>query len=65
MKHPDADTIERLGGPTKVADMLSTTPQRVWNWTARGIPALVKLNRPDLFPHEAPIQDSACAEGAA
>lgn len=57
-KHPDIEadrqTIQRLGGPTKVADLMGydkTTGgvQRVQNWTKRGIPSEVKLQRPDLF----------------
>jgi hypothetical protein len=49
----DKALIERLGGPAKVAELLGYEKdggtQRVHNWTARGIPAKVKLERPDLF----------------
>lgn len=50
----DKDLIQELGGPSKVAELLeydksSGGVQRVQNWTTRGIPAKVKLARPDLF----------------
>lgn len=49
----DSDLIERLGGPTRLAERLGYGKaggvQRVQNWKARGIPARVKLERPDLF----------------
>jgi hypothetical protein len=49
----DADLIDELGGPAKVCELLSIPKhggvQRVQNWKARGIPARVKLERPDLF----------------
>jgi hypothetical protein len=54
-KHPDAELIAQLGGPAKVAELLGLGKggvQRVHNWTTRGIPAAVKLSRPDLFPHK-------------
>ena len=45
--------IEQLGGPAKVAELLGLRRdggvQRVHNWRSRGIPAAVKLSRPDLF----------------
>jgi len=52
--HPDAKLIEELGGPTKLAELLgydkaSGGVQRIQNWKKRGIPASVKLERPDLF----------------
>jgi hypothetical protein len=55
-KEPDASLIRELGGPSKLATTLGLTQpggvQRVWNWQFRGIPALVKLEHPDLFlPH--------------
>lgn len=50
----DAKLIQRLGGPAKVASLLRFKQpggtQRVHNWLTRGIPAKVKLERPDLFP---------------
>lgn len=49
----DKDLIERLGGPSAVAKLLGYEsnggPQRVHNWTKRGIPAAVKLAHPQLF----------------
>ena len=52
----DTELIESLGGSTKVAEMLGLPkfggPQRVNNWKTRGIPALVKVQRPDLFMRE-------------
>ena len=49
----DAELIESLGGPTKVAQLLGYEMpfgvQRVSNWRTRGIPAKVKVDRPDLF----------------
>lgn len=50
----DAALIASLGGPAKVADLLGLDKkrggvQRVCNWLVRGIPAEVKLSRPDLF----------------
>lgn len=41
-----------MGGPARVAELLGLQKhgtQRVHNWTSRGIPAAVKLMRPDLF----------------
>jgi hypothetical protein len=53
----DAELIEKLGGPAKVADLLQYSDesgtQRVWNWTKRGIPEArmmyLKVVRPDVF----------------
>jgi hypothetical protein len=48
----DQQLIQELGGPTKVARLLGFDkhgPQRVQNWLLRGIPAHMKLRRPDLF----------------
>lgn len=49
----DSQLIDELGGPTKVSDLLGYRRlggvQRVQNWKLRGIPARVKLQRPDLF----------------
>lgn len=69
----DKALIERLGGPAKVAELLGYEKdggtQRVHNWTARGIPAKVKLERPDLFPTPATRAsqrepaDGPCARG--
>jgi hypothetical protein len=48
----DQALIEALGGPARVAELLGYRKwgtQRVQNWLTRGIPAKVKLERPDLF----------------
>lgn len=49
----DRALIDSLGGVTKVAKLLGyASPggvQRVHNWKMRGIPAAVKLERPDIF----------------
>lgn len=51
--HADSELIQRLGGPTKVAELLNYEKQggvqRVQNWMTRGIPAKVKLEHPDIF----------------
>jgi len=46
--------IESLGGPTELAKLLGYDirkggAQRVANWQRRGIPAEVRLERPDIF----------------
>jgi len=56
----DAQLIQHLGGPAKVAELLGIDKnggvQRVFNWITRGIPPRVKLERPDLFlPHLKPV----------
>ncbi|WP_081060275.1 hypothetical protein [Burkholderia territorii] len=56
----DRLTIARLGGPARVAELLGYEKQqggtqRVCNWLARGIPAAVKLERPDLFLSALPL----------
>lgn len=48
----DKKLIESLGGPAKVAELLKFGKggtQRVHNWMARGIPARVKLDHPEVF----------------
>lgn len=49
----DSELIDRLGGPSRLAAELGYEKaggvQRVQNWKVRGIPARVKLQRPDLF----------------
>jgi len=50
----DKKLILKLGGPTKVAELLGLDKdkggvQRVQNWMTRGIPPKEKLARPDLF----------------
>lgn len=56
-KHPDADLIDELGGPTAVSDMLGyekpNGPARVSNWQVRGIPAQVKVDHPEIFMRKA------------
>lgn len=52
--HKDEQLISRLGGPAKLAAALGFDrrpggTQRVQNWRRRGIPAAIKLSRPDLF----------------
>ena len=52
-KNSDKKLIIDLGGPSKVAKLLGYIKaggqQRVQNWLTRGIPAQVKVDRPDLF----------------
>ena len=53
--HPARTLIQSLGGPTRVAELLGYDKrkggvQRVANWQERGIPAEVRLARPDIFP---------------
>lgn len=49
----DAQIIDDLGGPAKVAEILGykneSGTQRVYNWKARGIPAAVRLNNLRIF----------------
>lgn len=49
----DAQIIEELGGPAKVAEILGYNSeigaQRVHNWKSRGIPAAVRLKHLDIF----------------
>ncbi|WHP06791.1 hypothetical protein QLH32_04785 [Acinetobacter corruptisaponis] len=45
----DRKIIERLGGATKVAELLGFKVQRVQNWMDRGIPPKMKLEYPHLF----------------
>jgi len=50
----DAERIKALGGAAKLAVLLGYDKedggvQRVHNWISRGIPAKVKVERPDLF----------------
>jgi hypothetical protein len=52
----DAELIRRLGGPSKVAELIAIDKrggaQRVQNWTVRGIPAAIKVKYPHLFMPE-------------
>ena len=45
----DKKKIAELGGVSALARRLRVTPQRVQNWTRRGIPAKVKLDNYELF----------------
>ena len=45
----DKKKIAELGGVSALARRLNVTPQRVQNWTRRGIPAKVKLDNYELF----------------
>jgi hypothetical protein len=56
-RHPDADLIDRLGGSTKTAQRLGLDTkaggvQRVQNWKVRGIPELLRYQRPDVFGNQ-------------
>lgn len=57
----DKQRIIDLGGPTRVAELLEfqkhNGAQRVHNWMKRGIPARIKLARPDLFKDATGCQD--------
>jgi hypothetical protein len=63
----DAQIIDDLGGPAKVADLLgyesSIGTQRVHNWKVRGIPSKVRLKHLELFGKPA-LNDCAAANGA-
>ncbi len=52
----DADLIRRLGGPSKVAELIAIDKrggaQRVQNWMVRGIPSAIKVKYPHLFMPE-------------
>ena len=50
----DAELIDSLGGPTKLAEILNYDKkvggvQRVQNWITRGIPSSVKIEHPEIF----------------
>lgn len=65
----DAELIEHLGGPAKVAHILRfKTPggrERVQNWLTRGIPAHIKVSRPEIFLRKTPkLQRSASPESS-
>ena len=62
----DAELIKSLGGPTRLAELLGYDKaaggvQRVQNWTTRGIPAAVKLQRPDLFLRDRSAEAAAAS----
>lgn len=65
----DAELIDKLGGPAKVAELLKYRKPagtcRVHNWKTRGIPAAVKVRHPELFlPHLAPATSAPAASQA-
>lgn len=64
----DRELILRAGGPAKLAAKLGydkrSGVQRVHNWMTRGIPARVKLERPEIFlpdlsQRPAPVKEAA------
>jgi len=61
----DGVLIESLGGPAKLAELLGYEKhggtQRVHNWITRGIPARVKLDRPDLFQNQEIFKERVAA----
>lgn len=63
----DIQIITALGGPSKVAELLNLPKkggqQRVQNWLARGIPAQIKVERPDLFMPELAVSPKAAPAG--
>lgn len=66
--HADAELIDSLGGPAKLARTLGYSKvggvQRVQNWKRRGIPEVIRLRRADLFG-PAPIPTPSEARAAA
>lgn len=70
--HADADLIDKLGGPAALARSLGYTGkgavQRVQNWKYRGIPPLLRYQRPDVFgpppANEEEIPPSRCSKAA-
>ena len=48
-RHPDADLIEKLGDSAALAERLGLTLACVSNWKSRGIPALLRYQRQDVF----------------
>ncbi|GAB3388257.1 hypothetical protein [Lysobacter fragariae] len=68
-KHPDADLIAAMGGPSELArklgfDLAKGGVQRVQNWTVRGIPVLIKYQHPEIFgAPPASRQPTAANEG--
>ena len=63
----DAELIRRLGGPSKVAELISIDKkggaQRIQNWMVRGIPAAIKVKYPHIFMPEL-AQASVTAQAA-
>lgn len=55
-KETDRELIKKLGGPTRVAELLKLPKyggvQRVQNWMGRGIPSAIKVRYPAIFMQE-------------
>ena len=45
----DKRLLNSLGSYSSIARKLGKSPQCVYNWSKRGIPAAIKLKHPDLF----------------
>ena len=64
----DADLIVRLGGPSKVAELIGFKKQggaqRVQNWLTRGIPSSVKIKFPSIFLPELAAAPADSAQAA-
>lgn len=45
----DKRLLNSLGSYSSIARKLGKSPQCVFNWSKRGIPAAIKLKHPDLF----------------
>jgi len=62
-QHPDAGLIAALGGAANLARRLGydrrNGVQRVQNWKRRGIPALLRYQRPDIFGPPPTQQEAA------
>lgn len=67
-KTTDADLIKMLGGPSKVAKILSFEKaggaQRVQNWIGRGIPSHIKVQYPNIFMPELAVAQAASTQQA-
>lgn len=65
----DAELIQRLGGPSKVAELIGIDKrggaQRIQNWKVRGIPAEVKLKHMGIFMPELANPSTNTAEQGA
>jgi len=62
----DRELIDRLGGATKVAELLGFDKkcgvQRVHNWKVRGIPSKVRLEHPEIFRNPRALSHSASGD---
>lgn len=45
----DKRLLQSIGSYAEVGRITGNSPQCVFNWTKRGIPARIKLKYPDLF----------------